>query len=118
MQIQVNVDKHVANRESLIPRVESAVAEGLVRFAEKLTRVEVHLRDESAGRSTGSDQRCMLEARPAGQDPVAVVNLAVSMDEAVSGAVAKLRSVLTSEFGRIHDRRTEAVTIDESLPEL
>ena len=118
VKIQIQTDKDIENRKELTPRVEAEVAEALSHFAEHLTRVEVHLRDESAGRSTGADQRCMLQARPAGQEPVAVTHHAASMDEAVGGALDKMQSLLASKFGRIHDQRTGRTTIDDHLPEL
>ncbi len=67
-------------------------------------RVEVHLGDESAGRSTGADMRCMLEARTGGQTPVCVTHHANTLDGAISGAVHKLHRLLGSRIGRLEDR--------------
>lgn len=117
MMIEINADKNVDNREALIPWVEGEVSEGLSRFAEHLTRVQVHLHDESAGRPTGADQRCMLEARPAGREPVAVTNHGESMHQAVVGAVTRMQSLLTSEFARTSGRHAGATTIGDHLPE-
>jgi hypothetical protein len=47
----------------------------------------------------------MLEARPAGQQPVAVTNHASTMDQAFSGALQKLQNLLESRFGRLDDRK-------------
>ena len=66
MQIQVNTGDNVEGREELIARVEAGVAAALSRFDDRLTRVEVHLGDENAGKSGAADKRCMIEARPAG----------------------------------------------------
>ncbi len=100
MQIQVNTDANIDGREELARRVEIQVGTALARFGQRLTRVEVHLGDESAGRSGGADMRCVLEARPAGLDPVAVTHHAATVDEACSGATQKLRNLLDSRFGR------------------
>lgn len=104
MQIQVNTDKNVDGGADLVERVTQEIETGLSRFSEHLTRVEVHLADESAGRSTGDDQRCTIEARPAGQAPVAVTHHAAAPDVACRGAVDKLGNLLESRFGR-QDRR-------------
>lgn len=105
MQILVSTDNNVEGREELASRVEAAVGAALSRFSDQITRVEAHLGDESAGRPTGEDKRCMLEARVSGRAPVAVTNHANTLDEAFQGAADKLRRLLESEFGRLDDRK-------------
>lgn len=107
MKIQVNTDKNVAGSADLTERTEADVARALVRFESRLTRVEVHLRNESAGRTTGEDVRCLIEARPAGLDPVAVTHHAATISEALRGATDKLEALLSSKFERLesHDAR-------------
>lgn len=100
MQIQVNTDSNVTGREELADRIAAMIEARLTRFADHLTRVEVHLADESAGRTTAADKRCMIEARPAGRQPVAVTSHAPTLDEACTAAVGKLATVLAREFGR------------------
>ena len=72
MQIQVNTDDNVKGNDELTRHVEAEIGAALSRFSDQLTRVEAHLSDENAGKSGGADKRCMLEARPAGKQPVAV----------------------------------------------
>jgi ribosome-associated translation inhibitor RaiA len=107
MKIQVNTDKNVEGGEALSEQIDADLAGALARFADRLTRVEVHLRDESAGRTTGDDVRCLIEARPAGMDPVAVTHHAATLDEALSGATDKIETLLTSRFERLegHENR-------------
>ena len=105
MQIQVNTGDNVEGREELIARVEAGVAAALSRFDDRLTRVEVHLGDVNAGKSGAADKRCMIEARPAGQQPVAVTHKAATLDEALDGAAEKLGNLLESKFGRLEDRK-------------
>lgn len=100
MEIHLHTDHNIQGREALAAEVTERVESRLERFADRLTRVEVHLGDESAGRSSGADIRCMLEARPAGADPVAVTSHAPTVDGAVGGAIGKLTRVLESQFGR------------------
>lgn len=105
MQIQVNSDNNVAGHEDLIRRVELDVEAALSRFSDQLTRVEVHLGDESAGTSSVADMRCTIEARPAGQQPVAVTHHAVTLDEACRGAAHKLQTLLERRFAKIRNRK-------------
>ena len=74
-------------------------------FDRDLTRIEIHLRDESAGRETPDDIRCLLEARPNGLDPVVVSHHATTVTEALDGATDKLEDLLTRTFDRRTDNR-------------
>jgi ribosome-associated translation inhibitor RaiA len=105
MQVLVSTDNNVEGRDELVRRVEATVEAALSRFSQQVTRVEAHLGDESAGRRTGNDKRCMLEARVAGRAPVAVTNYADTLEEAFQGAADKLERLLESEFGRLDDRK-------------
>jgi ribosome-associated translation inhibitor RaiA len=105
MQIQVHTDRNVDVSDGMVQRIEAELGSVLSRFSEQITRVEVHLGDESAGRSGGVDKRCMLEARPAGQHPVAVTHHAASVGEACSGAVHKLETLLQTRYGRVNHRK-------------
>ncbi len=101
MRIQINTDTHVEAGQAFNDRVEAELSAALERFAHRLTRVEVHLRGESAGRRTGDDVRCLIEARPARMEPVTVTDHAATVDEAIRGATDKLETVLTSTFERL-----------------
>ena len=108
MQIQVNTDGNIDGREGLVGRVSAQIESRLGRFSEQITRIEVHLGDESAGRTSDSDKRCVIEAWPACRSPVAVTSHASSVDDALSGVLDKLASLLASEFGR-RDRKGRSV---------
>lgn len=104
MQIQVSTNSSVDGSEGLTSEIESTVSNTLSRFVEQITRVEVHLADENADKSGGGDKRCTMEARVAGQQPVAVSHNADSLEEAYAGAADKLSNLLTSKLGKL-DRR-------------
>jgi len=108
MQIQVNTDDNVEGREELIGKVEAEVGATLARFSDQVTRVEVHLGDENAGKSGSADKRCRMEARPAGQQPVAVTHHAATLEEAYDGAAKKLMNLLETKFGRQNDHKGAA----------
>lgn len=100
MHVQVNTDDNIEGSDALIAQVEADIRDGLSRFANQITRVEVHLSDENAGKGGSDDQRCMIEVRPSGQQPIAVTDQGPSIHEASAGALQKMISKLQSGFGR------------------
>lgn len=105
MDVQINTSNNVAGRETLVEKLEETVRNRLSRFGERLTRVEVHLGDENGDRGGGHDKRCVIEVRPAGQDPISVTDQAGSVDQAMTGALAKMASALDRTFGKLTDRK-------------
>jgi hypothetical protein len=103
VQIQVNTDHNIHGGEKLAAYVTAELASSLSRFDQWLTRVEVHLSVDAAGRA--EDKRCVIEARPAGAQSVAVTHHAGSVDEAYSGAAHKLEKVLDTKYSRAHDHK-------------
>lgn len=104
MQIQVNTDNATPSRESLIEGVASNVELRLARFAQRITRVEIHLSDVNADRG-GDDKRCLIEVRTNGLDPVSATAQAGTIDQAVTGAVIKAITVLDRTFGKLTSRK-------------
>lgn len=106
MQIQINSDNIIKLGNEGADAMTAAVQQGLSRFADRLTRVEVHFSDINGRENrVGDDKRCLIEARPAGRAPVAVTNEAAAIDLALSGGLKKLVTALEREFGRITDRK-------------
>ena len=104
MKIQINTDNNIGGRENLTAQVRAVVEEVLSRFSAQITRVEVHLSDENSHHKSGhDDQRCMLEARLEGLQPIAVTHQAATLDQAIDGAAEKLKKSLESTLGRFHD---------------
>lgn len=101
MQIAVHTDNTISGHDIVMSRVATEVEEALARFESRVTRVEVHLRDESAGRSTQDDLRCVIEAFPEGQSPAVASHHADTVDEAVRGAAHRLDRVLESQLARL-----------------
>ena len=101
MQVQVNTDNNIDGRDEFIRRVEAEVEGTLGRFGDQITRVEVHLSDVNAAKSGGDDKRCLMEARLAGRQPVAVSHEAATLEEAVDGAADKMKRSLDSTLGRL-----------------
>ncbi len=113
MKILLNTDHNVEGSAALSARIQADLEVALTRFEDRLTRIEVHLGDESAGRTSGDDVRCLIEARPAGGDPVTVTDHADTLDEAVNGATDKLVSLLSSKFERLDSRQSRETIRDQ-----
>lgn len=101
MKVQVNSDSSIRVDQRVIEFVESHVLAALKRFENKLTRVEVHLSDLNSTKGGADDKRCLVEVRPAGQDPIAVNEVAASTELAVRGATQKMQRLLDSHFARL-----------------
>ena len=72
MQINVNTDKTIDHHAGLDDHVHKVVNAALNRFGEHISRVEVHLSEGNAKKSSDGDIRCMMEARVNGYQPIAV----------------------------------------------
>ncbi len=105
MQIQLNTDTHVQGDDALAQWVDRELRDKLARFAEHITRIEVHLRDTKAGHHADDDKRCVLEARMAGRQPVAVTHDASKVADALHGAAEKLSRNLDTTLGRLRAGR-------------
>ncbi len=100
MLIQLNTDNHVDGHAKLAQEVETDLEKSLSRFAEQITRIEVHFQDVNADKSGAADKRCMLEARMSGQDPFAVTHSADTISAALHGARDKLVRLLDKRVSR------------------
>lgn len=110
MQIQVNTDSQVKGSEQLARSVEATVEASLARFADRITRVEVHLGDEnSRAKAGGDDKRCVMEARLASLRPISVTAHAPTVDQAVNSAGEKLEQALERALGRLNDPRNRTL---------
>ncbi len=102
MQIQVNTDENVQGSEELSARVSTEIHSRLDRFSQHITRIEVHLSDEDADKSGGSDKRCLIEARLEGRQPQAASDQADTLEGAYSGAAKKLQRALETTLGKLN----------------
>ena len=104
MQIQINSGHNIDVNQELVAQVTDVVENALDRFADQITRVEVHLSDENSDKKVGRDaMRCVMEARLEGRQPIAVTENAMTLDEAVDGAADKLTRKVDSIIGRLRE---------------
>lgn len=100
MEIQFNSDSSVMGTDNVAQRIESQLRAKLRRFADRLTRLEVHVGDVNARKGGGDDKRCMIEARPRGEDPLSVTAHSGTVDDAARDAAGKLSTLLDRHFGK------------------
>lgn len=106
MQIQLSTDSNIKGDEQLTREVEAVVEGALGRFGDRITRVEVHLTDESSSsKARDNDKRCVMEARPAGLQPITVTHQGPTLDQALNGCAKKLEKTLKRNFGRLDDHK-------------
>lgn len=106
MQVLLNTDNHIRGTEGLTAHVESIVTATLDRFADRITRVEVHLTDQnSRAKGGGNDIRCLMEARLAGLQPITVQDDGESVDQVLDSVVEKLERTIQRTLGQIHDSK-------------
>jgi ribosome-associated translation inhibitor RaiA len=103
MQIQFNSDKNIILNEEQIASSTSLISEELSRFSTQITRLEIHLSDEDANKDGSNDKRCMVEARLAGMQPIAVTDHSNTHEQALFGAIDKLKTSLETITGRLND---------------
>jgi len=106
MQIQVNSDNSIAIDNELSESLQANVNKALERFYGQITRVEIHLTDVNGSSKSGPrENRCLLEVRPAGRDPVVATDEAATPEEAVKGASQKMQRLLSSLYGRLGETK-------------
>jgi hypothetical protein len=105
MQIQINTDHNIEGDERLAQVVETAVGDALAYLSAHITWVEVHLSNQNSDQKSGNqDKRCLLEARPAGHQPISASDQGTNLEQTVAGAAEKLKYALDSTFGRLDPR--------------
>lgn len=111
MQVQFNSDSSVMGTENVASRIETQVREKLARFDDRLTRVEIHVRDENGAKGGADDKACTIEARPRGGKPIGVTGHASTVDAAARRAANTMAQRLTRVLGKSerhgHDARPD-----------
>lgn len=104
MNINVNTSNNINGSEELNSYIESSLTEHFHRYQNAITRIEVHLSDENAGKVGANDKRCLLEARISNHQPIVVSHHADTVHQAIEAASTKLLRSLDSMVGRLTDR--------------
>ncbi len=103
MLIHINTGKDIKGTQRMTNYFSGLIGSSLRRFAERITRLEVHVSDENSGKEGPDDKRCLIEARVRGLRPIAVTHRAETLDQAVVGATLKMKNALetTVEKARV-----------------
>lgn len=101
MKIQFNTDHNTTGNERFTEFFDTLISEKLSRFSSHITKLKVHIKDEDGYKAGQKDKRCVLEVRIKGRKPIAVVNHADSHEQAVEGAIDKLKVSLNTIFERL-----------------
>lgn len=104
MKIQLNTDKNIQGTENLEKFVSEKLQSSLKRFADNITRIEVHLSDQNADKGGADDIKCKMEARVENMQPVTVVAKSASKEKALSEAIDKMKSSLDSKIGKLRNK--------------
>ena len=111
MQVQINSDNNISMHTRLSDSIGDYINTLLQRFDPYLTRVEVHLTGENiknsgpSKKSEPKEKRCVLEARAKRHASLVVTNKATDIEDAFSGAAAKMHRQLETTYGRLADKR-------------
>jgi len=101
MTIQLNTDKNLTIHQEYDDKIQNQIKDALSRFSDLIMRLEVHLSDENGSKEGLEDKRCLLEARVAGKEPVAVTSFGANYDLAIAGALTKLKSAMETIAGKM-----------------
>ena len=104
MTIQINTDKTINGDVRLQEYFSSEIADALDRYESHITRIEVHIKDENGKKEGINDISCTLEARLEGRQPIAVTNNGNTIEEAVTGAIDKIKTSIETIIGRNQNR--------------
>jgi hypothetical protein len=116
VQIQVKSDKNIKVDDRVVAFVQAEADHALGRYGRRLTRVEFHLSDVNSHKSGTLDKHCVVEARPAGHQPVVVKTAATTVRSAVHASLAKLQSALEKSIGRLEESPKHAAAGGAEAP--
>ena len=115
MQFQFNTDSSVMGTQDVAQRIEAQVRQRLERFADRLSRVEVHVSDVNGHKHGADDKHCTIEARPRGSRPIGVTGKAADVDAAARIAANTMAERLERIFGKAqrHRRDRNAAAVED-----
>lgn len=104
MKVQFNTDKNIQGSEALENYVSERVEQELKHFAEKVTRIEIHLSDQNAHKAGADDIQCKIEARVQGKQPVVVTAASSEKEKAIEDALDKMKARLSTIIGKMKNK--------------
>lgn len=105
MTIQINGGDDFENSERATVYFTEMVTKELDRFAELLTRVEVHFSDINGAKGGPDDKKCVIEARMKHRDPVAATAQDDKPEKAFRASLSKVKASMTTIVGKMQEKR-------------
>ena len=116
MQVQINSDNNISMHTRLSDSIGAYINNLLQRFDPYLTRVEVNLTGDKSTKKPGpKGKRCVLEARAKRHQPLIVSNKSTDIEDAFSGAAAKMHRQLETTYGRLSDKRRRKPNMERRI---
>ena len=100
MLIEVRTDGNINGGEQFSDRVKAELRTALHRHGDRIRRVDGPLSDAVGNKTSHDDKCCMIEARLDGREPIVVTHQENSLDQAIHGAVHKLKQSIDSALGK------------------
>jgi len=104
MKLQVNYGD-IQGSAALHEHVAASIERSLKHMVSKVTRVEVHLRDDKQKRRGPDDKRCVVEARLAGSQPLAIEARGRNVYAVVARAADKLARAVRRGIAKQRERK-------------
>jgi len=104
MKIQLNTDKNIKGTEKLEAFVSEKINSSFKRFAGKITRIEVHLSDQNAQKTSSDDMQCKIESRVEGMQPIIVTGKSNTKEKAINDAIGKMKGALNTAIGKLKSK--------------
>jgi ribosome-associated translation inhibitor RaiA len=98
MLIEIRTDGNINGSERFSDHVKAVLRTALERYGDRIRRVDVHLSDAVSNKTSHDDKCCMIEARYDRFEPIVVMHKKSTMDQAINGAVHKLKKSVDSAF--------------------
>ncbi len=101
MKIKFYKAKNGNEGEELIASTTTRLARELSRFNEHITQVEVHLSEDNSKKAGVNDKRCVILVEVQDLHSISITGHACSHEQAVNGAILKLKMSLHATYGRL-----------------
>jgi len=100
MRIDVRTDGNINGGEQLSNDVKSSVHAVLQRYEDRVRQIDIHLSDSVGHKTSHDDKSCTMEVHRDGSELIVVAHQDSFMEQAVRGAVHKLKRALDHAFGK------------------
>jgi len=106
MQVIINHDNHIDLAAATLDSLAEDVSDSLKNVSDRVTRVEVHLKDQnSSSKNSPDDIRCLIEARVRGKQPISAEARGDNVNHALTAACDSIERRLSSILDKDRTQR-------------